>query len=99
MISKKREEELNQGLLRHEQIAPLSPSLCFLSIAFVLLSDFLFYFIFLLLEGSQSADVVPEGGGFALGLSQHEDLLLGQSSREGGVFLSQQEVIVWSGHR
>lgn len=54
-------------------------------------------FSFLLLEGCQSANVVPEGGGFALGLSQHEDLLLGQSSREGRVFLSQQEVIVWSG--
>lgn len=41
---------------------------------------------------------MPEGGGFALGLSQHEDLLLGQSSGERGVFLSQEEVVVGSGH-
>lgn len=54
---------------------------------------------FLLLEGRQSADVVPEGGGLALGLSQHKDLLLGQSSGERGVFLPQEEVIVRSGHR
>lgn len=42
---------------------------------------------------------MPEGGrGFALGLGQHEDLLLRQSSGEGWVLLPQEEVIVRSGH-
>lgn len=52
----------------------------------------------LLLKGCQSANVVPEGG-LALGLSQHEDLLLGQSGGQRGVLLSQQEVVVRPGHR
>lgn len=52
--------------------------------------------LFLLLERCQSADVMPEGGGFALGLGQHEDLLLGYSTGERGVLLPQEEVIVWS---
>lgn len=41
---------------------------------------------------------MPEGG-FALGLGQHEDLLLGQSGGQRGVLLSQQEVVVRPGHR
>lgn len=60
--------------------------------------SFWIFFFLLLFEGCQSANVVPEGG-FALGLSQHEDLLLGQSRRERRVFLSQQEVVVRSCHR
>lgn len=51
-----------------------------------------------LLEGGQSTNVVPERG-FAFGLSQHEDLLLGHSGGEGGVLLSQEEVAVRPGHR
>lgn len=63
------------------------------------LQGFFFLTVFLLLEGRQSANVVPEGGGLALGLSQHKDLLLGQSRGERGVFLPQEEVIIRSGHR
>lgn len=70
----------------------LSTASLFPSVGFLLL-------VFLLLEGCQSTDVVPEGRRFTFGLSQHEDLLLGQSGGEGGVFLSQEEVIVGSGHR
>ena len=52
----------------------------------------------LLLEGRQSADVVPEGGGLALGLGQHEHLLLGESAGHGRVLLTEQEVVVGPGH-
>lgn len=41
---------------------------------------------------------MPEGG-LALGLGQHEDLLLWQSGGQGRVFLPEQEVTVGSGHR
>lgn len=48
-------------------------------------------------EGCQPADVLPEVRGFALGLCQHEDLLLWECGRQGGMLLSHQEVIVWPG--
>lgn len=52
------------------------------------------------LEGREPADVVPEGGGrLALGLGQHEDLLLGESCGQRGVLLTHQEIVVRPGHR
>lgn len=48
-------------------------------------------------EGCQPADVLPEVRGLALGLCQHEDLLLRECSRQGGMFLTHQKVIVWPG--
>lgn len=52
-----------------------------------------------LLERRQPSDVVPEVGGLALGLGQHEDLLLGHSRGQRRVLLAQQEVVVGPGHR
>lgn len=48
-------------------------------------------------EGCQPADVLPEVRGLALGLCQHEDLLLRERSRQGGMLLTHQEVVVWPG--
>lgn len=48
-------------------------------------------------EGCQPADVLPEVRGLALGLCQHEDLLLRECSRQGGMLLTHQEVVVWPG--
>lgn len=49
-------------------------------------------------EGCQPADVLPEVRRLALGLCQHEDLLLRDHSGQGGMLLTHQEVIVWPGH-
>lgn len=48
-------------------------------------------------EGRQPADVLPEVRGLALGLCQHEDLLLRERGRQGGMLLTHQKVIVWPG--
>lgn len=57
---------MKKGLFRHEQRALLFSS----SVPFSLCSfSSPSRCVSLLLEGCQSADVVPEGGGFALGLS------------------------------
>ena len=50
-----------------------------------------------LAEGRQPADVLPEVRGLALGLCQHEDLLLRERGRQGGMLLTHQKVVVWPG--
>lgn len=48
-------------------------------------------------EGRQPADVLPEVRGLALGLCQHEDLLLRERAGQRGVLLPHQEVVVGPG--
>lgn len=45
----------------------------------------------------QPADVLPEVGGLAFGLGQHEHLLLGKVGRQRGMLLPHQEIVICPG--
>lgn len=71
-MKEKKEGKDSKGSIQARAESSFSPPLFPPSAAFLLLSG-----LFLLLERCQSSDVMPESGGFALGLGKHEDLLLG----------------------